>query len=225
MRTLPLLAMLMAVNAIAVPFSLDFTWQPVANIGGNSGDRFQFTFNEPTGSLRVTEMTVTLGSGLIFDLTSSGPGYLTWGAFETFDGGTGATLTSAPPGEGAAGNRTLTWTFSNFTHGATFEFRADVDENRSCASGLAGIPCRVNADTLTGNGFSERGGIDLTYRVDFINGAPGPTVNAPWSGEDADTNLLQTQSSAGGAAEIPEPSTWLLGAAGLLGAVLLRRRA
>ena len=72
-RTLAVLAALSALPALAVPFTVDFQWTPVAGIAGNSADHFNFTFHDPSGQLKLTGLTVTLGSGMIYDLTKAVP--------------------------------------------------------------------------------------------------------------------------------------------------------
>ena len=59
----------------------------------------------------MTQLAVTLGSGMVYDLTNSGSRYLTWGSYSVNDGGAGSNILSAPLGEGLAGNRTISGSF------------------------------------------------------------------------------------------------------------------
>ena len=225
-RTLAVLAAISALPALAVPFTVDFQWTPVAGIAGNSADHFDFTFHDPSGQLKLTGLTVTLGSGMIYDLTNAGPGYLTWGAYNAVDGGTGSSL-STPLGEGTGGNKTATLSFTNFTNGETFRYSADVDETRSC--GAFDALCRLNADSIAPAGFVERGAIDVTMTVDFLNGQPGQTFSFPASGQSWHAGLFHaTTTYAGNVLEpsnvqTPEPTSWLMGIGGLAAMAFLRR--
>jgi MYXO-CTERM domain-containing protein len=220
-----LVAALCSIPAVAVPFNLEFAWNAVAGLNGNSADGFRFRFTEPSGQLRVTQLSVTLGAATIYDLTNTGPGYLTWGPYSVNDGGAGSTLTSAPIGEGLAGNRTLSWDFSSFTHGGIFGFQADVDESGACGGGIAGAICQVNVDTILPSGFVSRGGIDVGFTVAYSNGSGSATFHAPSAGQNWDTHGLTASTVYSGDVNTPEPATWVLGAAGLALCALRRRRA
>lgn len=223
LRKLCLFTALCSISAFAVPFSLQFTWSPVAGVGGNSGDGFGFTFIDPSGELEITNLKVTLGSGMIYDLTNTGDGYLTWGAYAVNDGGAGSTLTSAPLGEGLAGNRTLIWTMDSFTDGVTFGYRADVDETRTCAPGIIGVVCRANADSILPAGFIERGGIDVEFTVAFVNGANSATFSsADFCGCWGTQPLVAAFYDYNAVLDTPEPATWLLGLGGLVLCALRR---
>lgn len=74
LRKLCLYTALCSFSTFAVPFTLQFTWNPVAGAGGNSGDGFAFQFTDLSGELQITQLTVTLGAGMIYDLTNVAPG-------------------------------------------------------------------------------------------------------------------------------------------------------
>jgi hypothetical protein len=225
-RTLAVLAAVSALPALAVPFTIGFQWTPVAGIAGNSADHFNFKFNDPSGQLKLSGLTVTLGSGMIYDLTNGGAGYLTWGAYNAVDGGTGISL-GAALGEGTGGNKTATLSFTNFTNGETFRYSADVDETRSC--GAFDAICRLNADSIAPAGFVERGAMDVMMTVDFLNGRPGQTFSFPASGQSWHAGLFHaTTTYAGNVLEpsnvqTPEPTSWLMGIGGLTAVAFLRR--
>ena len=90
LHKLCLFTALCALPAAAVPFTLQFTWTPVAGSAGNSADGFAFQFTDPSGELEITQLKVTLGSGMLYDLSNAGVGYLTWGPYAVNDGGAGA---------------------------------------------------------------------------------------------------------------------------------------
>jgi hypothetical protein len=223
LHKLCLFTALCALPAAAVPFSLQFTWTPVAGFAGNSGDQFAFQFTDSSGELQITELKVTLGAGMIYDLTNTGPGYLTYGAYAVQDGGAGSALTGAPIGEGLAGNRTLSWDMTSFVDGVTFGYTADVDEDRTCASGFAGLLCRGNADSILPSGFIERGGVDVEFTVAFINGANSKTFSSLSSCQCWDPSLFTASTTYDGVLDTPEPATWMLGIGGLALCVLRRR--
>jgi hypothetical protein len=208
----------------AVPFALNFTWTPVAGLGANSADFFDFEFIDPSGQLKVTQLSVTLGNNLIYDLASGVPGYVTYGAYTFNDGGAGATQTSAALGEGTAGNRNISWNLTSFIDGVTLSYGADVDESGTCASGIAGAICRVNVDSVAPGGFISRGAIDVAFTVGFINGYPGASFNAPASGQSWSNNILNASTSYTGEVFTPEPASWALGLGGLALCALHRRK-
>jgi hypothetical protein len=208
----------------AVPFTLNFTWTPVAGLGANSADFFDFQFVDPSGELKLTQLSVTLGNNLIYDLTNSGPGYVTWGAYALNDGGAGATQTSAALGEGTGGNRTIAWNLTSFIGGVTLSYGADVDESGTCASGIIGAICRANVDSVAPGGFISRGAIDVAFTVEFINGFPGSSFNFPASGQSWSNNILNASTSYTGEVFTPEPASWVLGLGGLSLCALLRRK-
>jgi hypothetical protein len=218
------LAAVCAFPVVAVPFNLNFKWTPVAGVNGNSADFFEFQFVEPSGELKVTQLSVTLGNSLIYDLTNAGAGYLTWGAYTFNDGGAGATQTSAALGEGIAGNRNIAWNLNSFIGGVTLSYGADVDESGTCPVGLAGAFCRVNVDSVAPGGFVSRGAIDVAFTVEFINGYPGASFNLPASGQSWSTTLLNASTSYSGEVFTPEPASWLLGLGGLAVCALCRRK-
>ena len=219
-----LLAALCAFPVAAVPFTLNFTWTPIPGVGGNSADFFDFEFIDPSGELRLTQLSATLGNNLIYDLTSAGPGYGTWGAYTLDDGGAGATQTSAALGEGTGGNRNIAWNLSSFIGGVTHSYGADVDESGTCASGIAGAICRLNVDSVAPGGFISRGAIDVAFTVEFINGYPGGSFNFPASGQSWSNNILNATTSYNGEVFTPEPASWVLGLGGLTLCALRRRK-
>lgn len=223
---LAVIGALCALPVAAVPFNLDFAWTAVAGINGNSGDGFAFTFSDPSGLLKVSQLSVTLGNGMIYDLTNTGAGYLTWGAYTLNDGGAGSTITSAPIGEGLAGNRTISWNLTSFLNNVTFGYTADVDESGTCPAGIAGAICRLNVDSIAPSGFVSRGAIDVVFTVDFTDGTPGGTFLFPGAGQAWNTPLLGVTASTtyAGNVETPEPASWALGVAGLAAVAALRRR-
>src|SRR6188768_3422365 len=87
LHKLCLFTALCALPAAAVPFNLQFTWTPVAGFAGNSADDFAFQFTDPSGELKITQLKVTLGSGMLYDLSNAGVGYLTWGPYAVNEGG------------------------------------------------------------------------------------------------------------------------------------------
>ena len=218
------LAALCSVPVVAVPFNLNFKWTPVAGVNGNSADFFDFQFVEPSGELKITQLSVTLGNNMIYDLTNTGSGYLTWGAYTLNDGGAGATQTSAALGEGIAGNRNIAWNLTSFIGGVTLSFGADVDESGTCAPGIGGAICRLNVDNVAPGGFVSRGAIDVAFTVEFINGYPGASFNLPASGQSWSTTLLNASTSYSGEVFTPEPASWLLGLGGLAICALGRRK-
>lgn len=222
-RVVVFLAMCAAPLA-AVPFTLNFRWTPVAGLGANSADFFDFQFVDPSGELKLTQLSVTLGNNMIYDLTSAGPGYGTWGAYTLNDGGAGATQTSAALGEGTAGNRNIAWNLTSFIGGVTLSYGADVDESGTCASGIAGAICRANVDSVAPGGFISRGAIDVAFTVDFISGYPGGSFNFPASGQAWSNNILNASTSYTGEVFTPEPATWVLGLGGLALCALRRRK-
>jgi hypothetical protein len=224
LHKLCLFTALCTIPAAAVPFALQFTWTAVVGANGNSADGFDFLFIDPSGELQITDLKVTLGSGMIYDLTNTGAGYLTWGPYSVNDGGAGSTLTSAPLGEGVAGNRTLTWTMSSFTNGVTFGYAADVDETRTCALGILGALCRLNADSILPAGFIARGAVDVDFTVAFINGYDSEIFSSLGSCQCWDRQpFVSATTYYFGVLDTPEPGTWLLGLGGLALCALRRR--
>lgn len=215
---------LSSVPAFAIPFMLDFKWTPVAGVNGNSADFFDFRFISPTGELKLSQLSVTLGSGMIYDTTNSGPGYLTWGAYTFDDGGSGATQTSPALGEGTGGNRTISWDFATFTNGVTISYGADVDESGTCAQGISGVLCRLNVDNIAPSGFVSRGGVDIAFTVDFVNGYPGASFIPPANSQSWSNSLLSASTSYSGDVYAPEPASWTLGLCGLAACAFCRRR-
>lgn len=224
-RLATLVAAFSALPALAGTFGLDFAWTPVAGLNGNSGDQFEFRFYDPSGQLKITELTVTLGSGLVYDLSNSGPGYLTWGPYAIVQDDPGSTMTGAPLGEGAAGNKTATWTFANFDIGSKFIFSADVDKDIVCGN----ASCKINADYVSAEDFIARGAVAVAFTVDFGDGGPTETfsfsgLDPNWSVYDsrATTNFYPGYTRDG---QVPEPGTWLMAAGGGLALLAFRRRA
>lgn len=230
-RILTLLAVLLGVPAFAAPFTLDFTWTPDVGLNGNSGDSFAFHFVEPTGQLQITSMSVTLGSGMVYDLTNaSAPGYLTYGPYAEFGdsvvNGHNSTLAEG-------GSRTVSWNFTNFVGGTNFGFSADVDEAGTCSGMFAGL-CMANVDHVSPNGFVERGAIDLTFHVASLSGAGDQSFTFTFDKNDWDLGmipLLAHHAKASFSGDVdprtgtptPEPSTLLMGA-GAAAVFALRRR-
>lgn len=177
----------------AMPFAVNFIWRPIAGTSGDSADFFDFRFTDASGQLKISQLAVTLGSGLLYDTTNTGPGYNTWGPYSLTDGGSGATQTSAALDEGTGGNRTIAWNFTSFTNGTTLTYGIDVDESGTCAAGIAGAICRTNVDSVTPARFISQGGIDVVLTVDFINGDPGATFTFPASGQSLDRLHHQRQ--------------------------------
>lgn len=174
-------------------------------------------------------MTATLGSGMIYDLQTGPPGYLTSGPYSD-NGAGGSTLTSAPLSDGPAGNRTAAWSFSSFTGGTTFVYSADVDENGSCPLDVGYLICLANRDAIAPSGFVSRGAIDLTLVIGTVAGGPTQTFTFPASGQTWSAGILAPQATTSYtgdfAADVPEPATWAIGLAGLAfcGISRLRRR-
>lgn len=231
MNSVCLLVLLAAsANADVIPFQLGFTWTPVAGLTSNSGDIFSLVFTDVSNTLRITSLSATLGSGMIYDLTNTGAGYLTWGAYAVNDGGTGSTMTSAPLGEGSTGNKTGAWSFTSFTNGKTFGYTADVDEDGTCSAGLPGAICRINRDSIAPAGFMSRGGLDVTFSV--LHDATGisQTYNFVGTGQtwsfNSPISTLASNTSTAFTADLatPEPSTLGLLVLGAVALGLRRRR-
>jgi len=159
---------------------------------------------------------------MFYDLASGAPGFVTWGAYATNDGGAGATQTSADLGEGPLGNRTISWSFTNFTDGITFGYAADIDEDRTCP--IPGLVCRINADSIIPASFIIRGAVEIAFTVAFKDGYTSQTFSSLDSCLCWDRVPLEsTSTSIDGVLDTPEPATWLLGAGGLALCALRRK--
>lgn len=215
-RSALLLTACLFAPVFGAPFQMNFTWTAVAGANGNSADRFAFQFSNPSGQWQVSQMEVTLGRGMIYDLSNLGAGYLTWGPLAFSDGGAGSSILGAPLGEGVDGNRTITWNFTNFVNGITFGYRADVDEARMCPGGIAGLICQVNADSISGVGFVSRGAIAVTLTIEDMGGGGARIYTFPASEQMWNLSLATASTTYSVPEETPEPAAWILTATGLL---------
>ena len=230
LTTLCLLAALCAFPVAAVPFTVNFLWTHIAGPDGGSADFFDFQFVAPSGDLKLTQMSVTLGNNLMYDLVEAAPGHMNWGAYALTDGGAGATQTSPDLGEGTSGNRTIAWNFASFLNGVTLRYGADVDATTVCAAGITGAICRTNGDSVTTAGFISRGAVDVAFTVAFTNGDPGASFSFPASGQSWIDGVVIANTSYSGEVfapapvTTPEPASWALGLGGLSLCALLRRK-
>jgi len=230
---------LMGVSTLAAgPVTVQATASYNQLLSGSSGWSFSYLTGDP--GLFLQSITIDLGptGGLAFDTAAGGFGSQSFQDISNFNGTNLTTgLTGYTPAGGAAldGGTMVTFNFTNFLPGETFQFNADVDHPNptltNCAgkTGLALLACNAgNTLALTGAQVVTANQMQ-NATVTLVFGGPGfepASSTSPFGpvtlqsflsngpGGHIDTNLTVA----------PEPASMSMIGGGLLLAVALARR-
>jgi len=215
---------------INVSGSSTFDSRPAGILGS-----WTHTYSTGSPDVVIQEIVIRLNSNLFFDLTSAAPGHLAWQGFSTNnDGGTGFVSFSAA----TDGSMSVKLTFGNFNVGESYLHFGDVDEwvNVPSCQGQSGFGLAIclalaglaNTDGSLVTG-SEFEGSTIEVLLGGVN-VPATTVYGNFTRTDQFVAVAEWRASIevddgnGTNDNVPEPSTWLLGACGL-GALAAQRRA
>lgn len=178
----------------------------------------------------LTSLTITLNPNLFFDTSSAAPGYATdQDVATTSIGGTGFINFSAT-GATLNGGNTVTLYFTDFNPGESYSHAGDVDEYVTLldCSGLGigqAIACGIANALLTADGSLVDGAEFAGSTIQVTLNGPklaGPLVLNATFVDDGGNSATATWS--GFASEVPEPSTYALVGAGLIGLLTVARR-
>jgi hypothetical protein len=190
-------------------------------VGAFGSWSIDFTSSNPGALLQ--QVTIDLSpTGLYFDSAFGPPGYLLWQDFQPTNGSDAATgLGAVNPGTGGVldGGTWLELNFSNFTPSSgPFTFVLDVDgvaNYSGCASGLAGIPCRLGRNLDA----------SLVTAEEIAGALVTLNFHVPGAGS---AEIITTLGTAGshtveGGFATPEPASFVLMGLGLAGFAFVRR--
>jgi hypothetical protein len=211
----------------------------LALLTGSGSWSFSYLSGAPGLLLQSVTIDLAPTAGLAFDTAPGGFGSLGYqdvGNFNGTDVTTGLTGYT-PAGSALDGGTLLTFNFSDFAAGETFQFNADVDHPNptltNCAgkSGLALAACNLAntaaltaAQTVTANQMANAT-VTFTFGgADYIAGSSTGTF-----GNVTLREILQNgpgnQLGVSAAVDAPEPATLgLIGGALILASILLRRK-